>query len=650
MTQIAIVIVNYNVKHFIENCLHSVRLSMQGIDAKVVVVDNNSVDGSCAMIREKFPEVQLIENKENVGFSMANNQAIRSIKSKYYLLLNPDTLIQEDTLSKCLAFMNGHSEAGALGVKMVDGKARFLPESKRSLPTPWVAFYKIFGISSLFPHSKKFGRYHLSYLKTDEIHSVDVLSGAFMFLREEALQKTGLLDETFFMYGEDIDLSYRLLKAGYKNYYFPKTTIIHYKGESTRKGSLNYVLVFYNAMIIFAKKHFSKNNAGAFTFIIKIAIYLRALLSMIKQLSKKTLLPLLDFTTILAGYTFIKHYWEQYKFHGSASLPRDLFLIAIPCYILVWLTAIFFSGGYDKPIRMFKSYRGIIAGTIIILVVYALLPEQMRFSRALILFGSGLAIIAISLNRLLFHFISANYRLDLNKTKRIVLVGNIYEAQRVQEVIKLSGLKSEIVGFVSPDSSITNNIFIGNIDNLFEAVQINKIDEVIFCAKEITSQHIIERMLELAALNIDFKIAPPDSMSVIGSNSIHTAGELYTVYINSIATKANRRKKRMLDLISTSFILALSPILILFQKNPLKLFRNCIHILIGLKSWVGYTSIDPTKHSSLPLIKVGILSPANHIKDLSPESASRLNFIYARDYLIYSDMYIIFRNLNHLSD
>jgi GT2 family glycosyltransferase len=205
------------------------------------------------MLKEKFPEVQLIENKKNVGFSVANNQAMQIAQGEYFLLLNPDTVVQEDTFVKICDFMDAHPNAGGLGVKMIDGKGQFLPESKRGLPTPFVAFCKIMGLSNLFPKSKKFGRYHLGFLDKNKIHKVDVLAGAFMLMRKSALDQVGLLDETFFMYGEDIDLSYRIQLGGYDNYYFPDTQIIHYKGESTKKSSVNYVFVFYNAMIIFAQ-------------------------------------------------------------------------------------------------------------------------------------------------------------------------------------------------------------------------------------------------------------------------------------------------------------------------------------------------------------------------------------------------------------
>ena len=232
---LSIIIVNYNVKYFLEQCLQSIELASKKIKKEVLIVDNNSTDGSSLMVRKKFPKFKLIENKKNVGFSKANNQAIKKAKGKYILLLNPDTILEEDTLKKCLDFFKIKKSAGGVGVKMIDGNGNFLPESKRSFPSPTIAFYKIFGLSFLFPKSKKFGKYHLGFLDKNKVHEVDVLSGAFFMTKKSILNKVGLLDENFFMYGEDIDISYRIKLAGFKNFYFPKTRIIHYKGESTKK-------------------------------------------------------------------------------------------------------------------------------------------------------------------------------------------------------------------------------------------------------------------------------------------------------------------------------------------------------------------------------------------------------------------------------
>ena len=320
MTKLSVVIVNYNVKHFIEQCLFSVLKAAENIACEIFVVDNNSVDGSVTIIKDKFPQVNLIVNKVNTGFSVANNQAMRLAKGEYVLLLNPDTVVQEDTFTKVISFMDTHPDAGGLGVKMLDGQGNFAPESKRGLPTPFVAFYKMVGLSRFFPKSAKFGKYHLSYLPQDQINEVDVLSGAFMLMRKSVLDKIGLLDETFFMYGEDIDLSYRIQKAGYKNYYFPETQIIHYKGESTKRSSLNYVIIFYKAMAIFSRKHFSGSNAFWFNALIHFAIFLKAGIAILNRFFKAFTVPILDFLVITFGLFIIKDIYQQRTGFSETSL------------------------------------------------------------------------------------------------------------------------------------------------------------------------------------------------------------------------------------------------------------------------------------------------------------------------------------------
>ena len=274
MITLSIVIVNYNVCGFLEQCLLSLADAVKEIPHEIFVVDNASTDGSDTYIPRRFPQVKYIYNTENVGFARANNQAMALSSGRYVLLLNPDTVVGESVLSEACRFLDDHPDAGALGVKMLDGDGRFLPESKRGFPSPWVSFCKIFGLAKIFPRSPRFGRYHLRYLDENEINRVDVLSGAFMLLRRSTLDRCGLLDEQFFMYGEDIDLSYRMTLTGRHNYYLP-LRIIHYKGESTKTESLRYVRIFYQAMLIFLRKHYPHYKFFA-QFSIRLAISLRA--------------------------------------------------------------------------------------------------------------------------------------------------------------------------------------------------------------------------------------------------------------------------------------------------------------------------------------------------------------------------------------
>lgn len=266
--KLSIVIVNYNVRHYVEQCLLSVEKALSGVCGEVFVVDNNSSDDSVAYLKSRFPWVRYMVNTENVGFSRANNQAIREARGEYVLLLNPDTFVGESTLRECIDFMDSHPKAGMCGVGMLKVDGSFAPESRRGVPTPFVAFTKMSGLGSLFPKSRLFGRYYMQYLNKQSINPIEIVSGAFMFVRKRALDQVGLLDESFFMYGEDIDLSYRVLQAGYQNYYLP-THILHYKGESTKKDTLKYVNAFHKAMIIFFKKHY-----GHYSFIYSIPITL----------------------------------------------------------------------------------------------------------------------------------------------------------------------------------------------------------------------------------------------------------------------------------------------------------------------------------------------------------------------------------------
>ena len=652
--KLSVIIVNYNVEYFLEQCLYSVRKALQEVDGEVLVVDNNSIDGSNRMVREKFPEVTLIANKDNKGFSKANNQGIRISKGEYVLLLNPDTVVEDDTFLKIANFMDTHPDAGALGVKMVDGSGNFLPESKRGLPTPAAAAYKMFGLSKLFPRSKRFAQYHLGYLDENQTNEVEILAGAFMLLRKTVLDEIGLLDESFFMYGEDIDLSYRVIQAGYKNYYFPETRIIHYKGESTKKSSVNYVLVFYNAMVIFAKKHFSHKNARAFAFVINIAIYFRAFLALLSQLWEKLMLPLLDAGAMVGGFYLITKLWgESFIYKEGGSYPLTFVYYIIPSYILFWLLSIYFSGGYDKPVRIKKSIGGLLAGTVLILVLYALLPESMRFSRALILLGTLWGLLVLPAVRLMLHWLKVPWvNLDNKQSKRFLVIGEKDEARRVSQLLESSFVKPDFIGIASvKEQSDDTADYIGNISQAKDIITIYNIDEVVFCSKNVSHQTIIDKMAEWQQMEVDYKIAPEDSLSIIGSNSIHTRGDLYTVNINAVDKVANRRNKRLIDVFISLVLLSLLPLLIFFERKPGGFVRNIFLVLFGRKSWVGFCKTDHADFQ-LPKIKSGVICPLDgmKIKQQDDETLHQLNLLYARDYNIWKDLNIIlfaFRELGN---
>jgi O-antigen biosynthesis protein len=646
--KLTVIIINYNVEHFLEQCLQSVRLASQNIDTETIVVDNNSVDGSLSMLREKFPEVKIMANHENLGFSKANNQAIRVAKGEYVLLLNPDTVVEAGTFALTLAFMDEHPEAGALGVKMIDGKGHFLPESKRSLPTPAVSFFKISGLASLFPRSRTFGKYHLGYLDKDKIHQVEVLSGAFMLLRKSALDKTGLLDEAFFMYGEDIDLSYRITRAGYVNYYFPLTRIIHYKGESTKKSSVNYVFTFYNAMIVFARKHFSDKNARTVSVLIHLAIYLRAFAAILSRFFSKVILPLTDALMMYAGLFFISRLWENYIFPWGGHYPGAFVYLVLPIYILFWLFCIYLVSGYDKPLRIIRIVQGLSLGTLVILVLYSLLDESLRYSRAIILFGFlwgllSLAFIRIFIHKVL-HIKTLHIANELNK--RFIIIGNALEAERVAALVRNAFLNPGFIGLVSLENKADKNSgFIGNISQLREIIEIYGIDDVIFCSKNMPAGEIIDKMSELQDLQVEFRTAPQESMSIIGSKSISTAEEIYINEIDSIGKINNRRHKFFLDIFTALVLMISLPVNLFIMKQPLGYIRNIFRVLLGKRTWVGYCPTTSVSVHKLPVIRKGILNPVDVFrnKNLDDETITKLNLLYARDYKIMNDLNIIFK-------
>lgn len=646
--KLSVVIVNYNVKYFLEQVLHSVRRASEGLAVEVFVVDNNSVDDSVAMVREKFPEVHLIANKENTGFSVANNQAIRLSKGEYVLLLNPDTVVEEATFSKVINFMDAHPEAGGLGVKMIDGSGEFLPESKRGFPSPWVAFCKTTGLSKIFPKSPTFNRYHLGYLDKDETHEVEVLAGAFMLLRKTVLDEVGLLDETFFMYGEDIDLSYRIVKAGYKNYYFADTTIIHYKGESTKKGSLNYVRTFYNAMIIFAKKHFQGEQAKLYVFMLYVAIYLRAFLTLLTNFFSRAAAPIIDGTLIILGMVALKDFWEVRFYDDPNYYPEYFNYFNIPLYSVIWLTAIYYSGGYDNRQKWGKIARGVFIGTILLAAVYGFLDERYRTSRILILMGATWAGIATIGWRLLLHFVQyRKFGFGASLQKNFIIVGSKAESERVLNLIRAAEVYNNFIGTVSPNETEDYDNFIGNFYQLDEIVQIYKIHEIIFCSKDVSAENITKWMTKIGT-SVEYKIVPEKSLSIIGSRSKNSAGQLYTIDIEfAIKQPMHIRNKRFLDVIFSVGMLIGLPISMWFVRNKLGLIRNLFAILFNYKSLVGYHG---QQTENLPKIKAGVLSPVDGLKltNLQEATIQHLNLLYAKDYSVYHDLDLIWNGFRQL--
>ena len=651
--KLSVVIVNYNVCYFLEQALLSVRQAARqlGEPVEVFVVDNNSADASVEMVRTRFPEVILMANRDNPGFSKANNQAIRQAKGEHILLLNPDTVVEENTFRACCKFMDQHPGGGGLGVMMLDGQGRFLPESKRGLPTPAVAFYKIFGLASLFPRSRTFGRYHLGFLDKNQAHEIEVLSGAFMWLRKTALDKVGLLDEDYFMYGEDIDLSYRLVQGGWKTYYFPGARIIHYKGESTKRTSVNYVFVFYWAMVIFARKHFAPGRAGLFSVLINAAIWLRAGAAVAQRLAGRAAPFLLDAALIWGGLYFLKNYWELNHKFVPGLYPVRYMLAAVPAYILVWLASAYLSGGYERPLQTGRVVRGIVVGTVLISAISNFL-DYWRFSKALIILGGAWAITALVGRQLLAHFLRyRDFRLSERRQKNIGIVGSAAESQRVRLLLAAAAVPARVIGYISPasDPSVRPQVpgagagdLLGEVAQLQDLIRLYALEELIFCGQDLPASQIMTLMESVRGPVVAFKILPENSQYIIGSSSKDAPGDYYTLdQTLRLHQPAQVRAKRLLDVFLSAGLLLLAPLLIWFQDHKSGFLRNTLRVLAGRRQWVGLRHGADSRRAAR-----AVLSPidaADAAAPLSETTQRRLEMLYAKDYEPEMDVRIVAR-------
>lgn len=632
--KLSVIIVNYNVRAYLEQCLRTVFEALKEVDGEVFVVDNQSTDGSVEMVRAKFPQVRLIANAENVGFSRANNQAIRQSAAEYVLLLNPDTVVGEDVFRKVIAFMDAHPRAGGLGVKMIDGTGQFLPESKRGLPTPAVAFYKIIGLTRLFPRSRVFGRYHLGHLPENEAAPIEILSGACMFLRKRTLDEVGLLDESFFMYGEDIDLSYRITLGGYENWYFPDARIIHYKGESTKKSSVNYVFVFYNAMAIFARKHFTRKRPDVLSGLINASIYLSAAGAIGARFLRRAMLPMVD---VLIGALLIGLLLQVTGNLGGAMSPDGGPTIMLPLMLFVISFGLF--GGYDLPVRMLNVVKATFMFLLCMLLWRApwssFLPN---FEWMLLMFGSGTMLLTGITSRLLLHFLRVKpFTLRALDRKRILAIGSAQEAKHALALLWQThyGLgrqvRMEAAEAMAPDAR----------DAILRQVRRHGVDEVVFCAKDLSWGRIISLMERMKGSGAMFKIAQPGREFIIGPNSIESLQDLLIMEEHAVNSAGARRRKRILDISASLLFLITSPLLIWGVREKAGFLRNIGRVLAGRASWVGYFP-SSGREVRLPRIRPGVLDPVR-AEGLQPmaRTVQRVNLAYAKDYRLAWDLRLI---------
>jgi len=568
---ITVVIVNYKVKEYIANLLNSIYKAKGALSVQIIVVDNNSNDESVEFLKKRYPKVTYIENKENLGFGVANNQAINIADGEFTLIINPDTLVSEDTLDVMLSHMRKHPKCGASGCKILNPDGTFAPESKRSVPTLGTAISKVLGLNSLFPKSKVFGSYYLGWIHENEFAHIPVLSGSFMFWRTDVLQHLNGFDERFFMYGEDIDLCYRIQNTEYHIDYVPNTSIIHYKGESTRKGDLKYVRIFNKALYQFFEKHQSKNYSQIFRSLIFTAIWARIFISFIvnnlKSLKALTTdLLLLNFSVIIG---FLVRFNLSVEVFTNLQSLKYLWINVLASVFYVTIGGIFdlFRNKQTSISNALKTVFGSYLG----IAVITFFVRNLAFSRLALIYGLIAAILLFLVQRLMqINLKNTGSKVTGRlKNSKILLVGSESAAEPIkQQIYARPDWNYEIVGVINPDNKAGN--YLGSISQLKDLIRGYNVDQVFFLLNSISYKSMLQQISTLQGERAILKLIPDSMDFILGKSNVEYLEQIPLVDIALPYSKGvNRWLKRSVEIIVTSpIIFLLSPLLIfVFSKR-----------------------------------------------------------------------------------
>ncbi len=579
---LSIIIVNFNVREFLEQTLLSVKRATKEIPTEIIVVDNASVDDSVQMVRRRFPEVILIENKENRGFSAANNQGLEIARGQFIVLLNPDTVVQEDTFKKLLDFFERTPDASAATCKIINPDGTFSVDCRHSIPTPLTAFWKVTGLSRLFPKSKIFGKYNLTYLDENETYPVEAISGSFMMMRREIVQKVGKLDEDFFMYCEDIDYCYRINQAGGKIYYVPDSQIIHYKGESTKKYNLDYVITFNKSLYKFYKKHYQKRYVYPFKWLIILGTILRGMMIFIKN-NLEIYYPLL-IDLVLLNLILFGNFWLRYELRGGFHL-KDFFnqyiIINLITTVAFFLSALFFETVKRDRFSVSKIIKATLT-TFTFVSALTFFFKQFAFSRLVVIVSALGSILAMALWRIVLRAVRRKTTSALSRDyflKRTVVVGYDKETKKLLEKLKRYVTSSiKLLGLVALDKndvgkSLNKIPVVTTLKDLPEYIRLNRVDLVIFTTHNLPFQEILTAMSRVQRPEIEFKMVPDHLEFMIGKSNVERLDALPLVDIEfSYGKPFNKIVKRIFDV-------GLALVLLL-----LLLPYHCFNLIKGWKS------------------------------------------------------------------
>lgn len=633
---VSIVIVNYNVKDFLYKCLNSVKNASANLNVETIVVDNNSTDNSIEFLEPKFPEVNFIKLEENIGFGKANNIGFDLAKGKYILILNPDTILEEKTLEVMKDYMDNNPQTGISGCKVLNSDGTFQLACRRGFPTPWAAFTKLSGLQSLFPGSKYFARYNQTFRSTEETYQIDAVIGAFMFARADIIKDLKGFDPEFFMYGEDIDLCFRTKKLGYTVDYVHSTSIIHFKGESTKRSTINDVKHFYDAMRIFAVKHYGKSSI--FLLFLKTGIFLRSLIAYLSRYSREIFVILFDLiivnTALLSG-TKIK--FGEYLGFPDYAYP-DVFIIVS----LVIIISNLFSGEYfEGENKITKvSYGYLISFFFLSSLTYFF--KEYAFSRGVVLWTIGTSIIMSSVLRII---ISIYDNTIGNKgEKNILIVGLNQNTKNIIDNLQTyKNTNLNITGFIPVDDNDINKEIdlplLGNLNSLNNIILKNKIDEVIITENKLNKSDLIKLISDTSDISVRFHVASEYDELIASQMIEEITGEQPGIKKYNLAHFRFKLLKRLFDIIlSFSFLTLLLPLSLVLSFKEKGLFGKLFLILLSKMTFVGvYKQNDKTKGSLISL--AGLVNTGK----LKTTSISKIDEHYLQTYSLSLDFEILYK-------